>query len=167
MSDFTSAIDQIELVHQGKKDAQELTIEALARIDAIDRNGYQLNSILALSFDALENSEKINPALPLAGIPVVIKDNVEAIGLPASAGSLAPTSSVPPIFRSGQTFDRQSQQVVGLHLVDSPQIHGNIHTLQAGHHLGLVQPLPLGLWHLRLAVKQMVPSSAQHRSMVV
>ena len=89
MSDFTSAIDQIELVHQGKKDAQELTIEALARIDAIDRNGYQLNSILALSFDALENSEKINPALPLAGIPVVIKDNVEAIGLPASAGSLA------------------------------------------------------------------------------
>ncbi|MCX6452801.1 MAG: amidase family protein, partial [Actinobacteria bacterium] len=89
MSDFTSAIDQIALVHQGKKDAQELTIEALARIDAIDRNGYQLNSILALSFDALENSEKINPALPLAGIPVVIKDNVEAIGLPASAGSLA------------------------------------------------------------------------------
>lgn len=89
MSDFTPAMDQIALVHQGKKDSQELTIEALARIDAIDRNGYQLNSILALSFDALENSEKINPALPLAGIPVVIKDNVEAIGLPASAGSLA------------------------------------------------------------------------------
>jgi len=89
MSDFTPAIDQIAMVHQGKKDAHELTIEALSRIDAIDRNGYQLNSILALSFDAQENSEKINPALPLAGIPVVIKDNVEAVGLPASAGSLA------------------------------------------------------------------------------
>ncbi|MEI7549483.1 MAG: amidase family protein [Actinomycetes bacterium] len=89
MSDFTPAIDQIAMVHQGKKDAHELTIEALSHIDAIDRNGYQLNSILALSFDALENSEKINPALPLAGIPIVIKDNVEAVGLPASAGSLA------------------------------------------------------------------------------
>lgn len=89
MSDFTSAIEQIAAIHQGKQDARDLTVEALARIDAIDRHGYELNSVLALDFNAVENSEEINPALPLAGLPVLIKDNVEAIGLPASAGSLA------------------------------------------------------------------------------
>ena len=89
MSDFSTASAQIAAVHEGKRDAHELTVEALARIDAIDRHGFELNSVIALDFAALANAESINPALPLAGLPVLIKDNVEAVGLPASAGSLA------------------------------------------------------------------------------
>jgi amidase len=58
---------------------------SLNKIAEIDRSGYTLNSVLAVTED-LEFNEA---AGPLAGIPILIKDNIEANGLPATAGSLA------------------------------------------------------------------------------
>jgi amidase len=58
---------------------------SLNRIAEIDRSGYTLNSVLAVTEDLEFNED----AGPLAGIPILIKDNIEAIGLPATAGSLA------------------------------------------------------------------------------
>lgn len=66
--------------------------EAIARINDIDSSGYELNSVLALDESALARAAEFDnesTALPLQGKPILIKDNIEAIGLPATAGSLA------------------------------------------------------------------------------
>jgi len=69
-----------------------LVEESLNKIESIDRNGYALKSVLATAEDALDRASEYdlqNSDLPLQGIPILIKDNIEAIGLPATAGSLA------------------------------------------------------------------------------
>ena len=65
---------------------------ALNKIATIDRAGYELRSVLALREEALADADaydKSGKALPLGGQPILVKDNIEAVGLPATAGSLA------------------------------------------------------------------------------
>ena len=71
--------------------SQESVEDALAKIEEIDNAGYQLNSVLSISDDALDQARKYDAAgndLPLQGLPILLKDNIEAKGLPATAGSL-------------------------------------------------------------------------------
>ena len=64
--------------------------EAIERVRRIDP---QVNSVLALDPAAIERASRSlmdsNVATPLAGQPILIKDNVEVAGLPTTAGSLA------------------------------------------------------------------------------
>jgi amidase len=85
----------------GRMDARQLTSTQLIdtlleRIHALDDAGTptQLNSVAALAHDAhdvaLERDDERAKGLlrgPLHGIPVLIQDNIEAIGLPGLAGS--------------------------------------------------------------------------------
>ncbi|SDI62880.1 amidase [Bradyrhizobium sp. Rc2d] len=75
--------------------ATALTKVYLARIEAYDRNGPALNAVRALNPDALAIAGKLDGTKPsakrpLAGIPILVKDNI-ATGdeQPTTAGSLA------------------------------------------------------------------------------
>jgi amidase len=75
--------------------AQQATAAAIARIQQVDP---QLGSVLALDPTAMEQARAVdrgNFRGPLAGQPVLLKDNIESAGpLPTTAGSLALVSNV-------------------------------------------------------------------------
>ncbi len=81
---------------RGDATSESITLGYLARIEAIDRKGPGLRSVIAVSPDAIDQaraSDKRRQAKkllgPLDGIPVLIKDNIETKELPTTAGSLA------------------------------------------------------------------------------
>ena len=87
--------DSIHALASGRVTATALTKGYLARIEAYDRNGPMLNSVRALNPDALTIAGKLDdtkPSVerPLAGIPILVKDNI-ATGVKqrTTAGSLA------------------------------------------------------------------------------
>ena len=81
----------------GDLSAQDLTQYYLQRIDALDRNGPRLNSIIEINPDALAIAAALDAERetsgargPLHGIPVVLKANIDtADQMATSAGSLA------------------------------------------------------------------------------
>ena len=63
--------------------------QALVRIQQIDP---AVNSVLAVNPDAIRQAQAVDSmglSGPLAGQPILIKDNIEVSGMPTTAGSLA------------------------------------------------------------------------------
>jgi len=87
----------------GRLTSRQIVEMYLARIDAIDRNGPKLNSIMELNPDALSIADEMDrelaagsPRGPLHGIPILLKDNIDtADQMLTTAGSLALASSRP------------------------------------------------------------------------
>ena len=89
----------IEAIHSAYKSG-ELTCRQLVqmyldRIEAYDRKGPSLNAIITLNSKALEEADHLDAAFkksgltgPLHGIPVVVKDQADAAGMPTTLGSL-------------------------------------------------------------------------------
>ena len=82
---------------RGRTTAERLARDCLARIEAIDRRGPRLNSVIALNPEALALARELDAERragrsrgPLHGLPVLLKDNI-ATGdrMATTAGSLA------------------------------------------------------------------------------
>src|SRR5215468_8854621 len=78
--------------------ARTLTSEELVRfyLERIERHNPALGAVISVSPDAAEQGAAVDRARaagaalgPLAGIPVLIKDNISVAGSPATAGSPA------------------------------------------------------------------------------
>ena len=92
-----------EMMESGQYTARAITELYLTRIEAIDRQGPTLRSIIETNPDALEIADELDaerrdngPRGPLHGIPVILKDNIAtADRMTTTAGSLALEGCVP------------------------------------------------------------------------
>ena len=105
-----SDLDEVTLaglqegMRSGRWTARSLTEQYLARLDAVDRRGPELRTVIETNPDALDIAGALDaerrgkgPRGPLHGIPVLIKDNIgTADRTHTSAGSLALAGSIPP-----------------------------------------------------------------------
>ena len=92
-------VDVVELQSRmtaGTLDSVTLARAYLDRIAAIDKNGPRLNSVIELNPDALTEAAARDAERkagksrgPMHGIPVLLKDNIDATPMVNSAGSLA------------------------------------------------------------------------------
>jgi amidase len=93
-----------EMMSKHHLSATELTEYYLARIQALDRHGPKLNSVLEVNPDAIAIAQALDkerrskgPRGPLHGIPVLLKDNIDtADKLHTTAGSFALLGAAPP-----------------------------------------------------------------------
>ena len=91
-----SATDARKQLETGALTSHALTQAYLDRIASIDKAGPTLNAVIELNPDALKEADALDAERkagkvrgPLHGIPVLLKDNIDATGMANSAGSLA------------------------------------------------------------------------------
>jgi amidase len=93
-----------QAMESGRLTARAIARKYLARIEAIDRRGPALRSVIEVNPDALSIAAALDkerkakgPRGPLHGIPVLIKDNIDtADRMATTAGSLALVGARPP-----------------------------------------------------------------------
>tara|TARA_B100001167_G_scaffold191159_1_gene161232 strand:+ start:946 stop:2628 length:1683 start_codon:yes stop_codon:yes gene_type:complete len=94
---FEKAIPQIqEAVSNGKLSYEELVLFYLSRIKKYDRdNALSLNSVIALNPDVVAQARKLDEQdhitkdyYSIYGMPILLKDNINAAGMPTTAGAV-------------------------------------------------------------------------------
>lgn len=87
----------------GKLTSEELVKAYLARIEAYDKHGPNINAVITLNPKAIETARALDrerkskgPRGPLHGIPIVLKDNFDTFDLPTTAGSQLLAGHIPP-----------------------------------------------------------------------
>jgi amidase len=88
---------------KGTLSAEKLLELYLARIHTYDKEGPRINSIIALNGRALDEARALDAERksgkirgPLHGIPFSLKDNINTVELPTTAGSCLLAGSIPP-----------------------------------------------------------------------
>src|SRR5436190_9141219 len=87
----------------GRLTAHQLVELYLKRIDAYDKKGPAINSIITLNPKALDEADRLDVAFkrsgltgPLHGIPVLVKDEIDTAGMPTTLGTLVFKDYRPP-----------------------------------------------------------------------
>ncbi|HEY7557266.1 MAG TPA: amidase family protein [Candidatus Binatia bacterium] len=91
-----ATIDSIQGAYQsGHLTCRQLVQMYVDRIEAFDKRGPAINSIITVSPTALSEAIRLDnaykasgPIGPLHGIPVILKDQIDAIGMPTTLGSV-------------------------------------------------------------------------------
>jgi amidase len=99
----TATVAQLqEQMRSGELTSVRLTKAYIDRIEALNRRGPGLNAVRMLNPAALGEARardlarrRGNVRGPLHGIPVLVKDNLDAFGMPTTAGSVALERSYP------------------------------------------------------------------------
>src|SRR5258707_6923755 len=84
-----TTIDDVHAAYKsGKLTARQLVQGYLDRIDAYDKQGPRINSIITLNPKALEEADRLDAqykdsgfAGPLHGIPILVKDEIDTAGI--------------------------------------------------------------------------------------
>ncbi|MGS2721694.1 amidase [Paraglaciecola aestuariivivens] len=87
----------VEALNSGEVSAEQLVKLYLERIEQVDKQGPQLQSIISLNPDALKQAQKLDEMRAngevlgaLHGVPILLKDNIESLdAMPTTAGALA------------------------------------------------------------------------------
>jgi amidase len=97
-----SAVDAAAKMKSGELTSHQLTQAYLDRIAKMDKAGPAVNAIIELNPDALKEADALDAERkagklrgPLHGMPILIKDNVDVVGMVNSAGSLALADNKP------------------------------------------------------------------------
>src|SRR5687767_8761019 len=88
---------------KGSLTSERLVQLFLARIQAFDRQGPMLRSVITVNPKAIETARALDAERkskgarsPLHGIPIVLKDNIDTADMPTTGGSVMLEGSVPP-----------------------------------------------------------------------
>src|SRR3984957_20138287 len=90
-----TSIDDIHSAYaSGKLTSYQLAPAYLDRSSAYDKSGPTINAIITLNPHALEEADKLDAAYrrsgfvgPLQGIPVLVRDEITAAGMPTTLGT--------------------------------------------------------------------------------
>ncbi|HEY7700258.1 MAG TPA: amidase family protein, partial [Vicinamibacteria bacterium] len=100
---FEKTIPELqEAMERGEVTSRELVLQYLERIEAFDRGGPALNSLIYVNPRALEEADALDrergargPRGPLHGIPIILKDNYDTADMPTTGSSVALAGFVP------------------------------------------------------------------------
>jgi Asp-tRNA(Asn)/Glu-tRNA(Gln) amidotransferase A subunit family amidase len=114
----------IEDIHQayrsGTLTARQLTQMYLDRIEAYDKNGPMINSVITINPKALEEADRVDAEFkrtgnlmgPLHGIVILIKDQIDVGGMPTTLGSLVMKDYVPTLDAGGVAKVKQAGAII-------------------------------------------------------
>ena len=102
--DEVTVPDLQQMMESGEHTARSIAEAYIARIEALDRQGPELRSMIEVNPDALQIADELDAERaagqvrgPLHGIPVALKDNLDTHDrMTTTAGSLALEGSIPP-----------------------------------------------------------------------